>query len=159
VNVVRLELPPLRRRKEDIPLLVDQFIGRFNRLQQKSVKGISSEALSLLMAHDWPGNIRELENAVERAFILCNEGFIGIEHLPGELTAAAGPTDGRSNVRTAHEILDAQAIRSALERNGYNRLAAARELGIHKTTLYRKIKRLAIKLPEKGGKGRPSKQN
>lgn len=149
VNVVRLELPPLRRRKEDIPLLADQFICRFNRLQQKSVKGISSEALSLLMAHDWPGNIRELQNAVERAFILCNEGFIGIEHLPGELTAAGSQTNGKSNVRTAHEILDAQAIRSALERNDYNRMAAARELGIHKTTIYRKIKRLGIKLPKK----------
>jgi PAS domain S-box-containing protein len=149
VNVVRLELPPLRRRKEDIPLLVDQFICRFNRLQQKSVKSVSPEALSLLMAHDWPGNIRELENAVERAFILCNDGFIGIEHLPGELTAGS-QADGKSDVRTAHEILDAQAIRSALERNNYNRLAAARELGIHKTTIYRKIKRLGINLPEKG---------
>ena len=78
VNVVRIELPPLRRRKEDIPLLVEQFVARFNRLQQKTVQGIAAEALSLLMAHDWPGNIRELENAIERAFILCNEGHIGI---------------------------------------------------------------------------------
>lgn len=157
VNVVRLELPPLRRRKEDIPLLVDQFICRFNRLQLKSVKGISPEALSLLMAHDWPGNIRELENAVECAFILCNKGFIGIAHLPGELTAADSQTDGKSDVRTAHEILDAQAIRSALERNNYNRLAAARELGIHKTTIYRKIRRLGMNLPEKGRKGEDSR--
>ncbi|MGZ8840914.1 MAG: sigma-54 interaction domain-containing protein, partial [Candidatus Aminicenantales bacterium] len=74
VNVVRIELPPLRRRKEDIPLLVEQFVTRFNRLQQKTVPGITSEALSLLMAHDWPGNIRELENVIERAFILCREG-------------------------------------------------------------------------------------
>jgi transcriptional regulator with PAS, ATPase and Fis domain len=73
LNVVRIELPPLRRRKEDIPLLVEQFVKRFNRLQQKTVPGITAEALSLLMAHEWPGNIRELENAVERAFILCNE--------------------------------------------------------------------------------------
>ena len=94
VNVVRVELPPLRRRKEDIPLLVEQFIARFNRLQQKSVQGIAAEALSLLMAHDWPGNIRELENAIERAFILCNEGRIGIGHLPEELTAR-GAVGGR----------------------------------------------------------------
>ena len=101
VNVVRIELPPLRRRKEDIPLLVEQFIARFNRLQQKTVTGITSEALSLLMAHDWPGNIRELENAVERAFILCGEGPIGIEHLPEELTArgAARRAGRRGEVR------------------------------------------------------------
>jgi transcriptional regulator with PAS, ATPase and Fis domain len=66
VNVVRLELPPLRRRKEDLPVLVEQFITHFNALQKKSVQGITTEALSLLMAHDWPGNIRELENTNER---------------------------------------------------------------------------------------------
>jgi PAS domain S-box-containing protein len=158
VNVMRLELPPLRKRKEDIPLLVDQFICRFNSLQQKSVKAISPEALSLLMAHDWPGNIRELEKAVERAFILCGEGQINIEHLPGELAGAETQGPAKSDVRSAHEILDAQAIRAALERHGYNRLAAARDLGIHKTTMYRRIKRLGIRLPEKKRKANDGKQ-
>ncbi len=69
--MVRVELPPLRRRSKDIPLLIEEFIARFNRLQGRTVPGISPEALSLLMAHDWPGNIRELENVIERAFILC----------------------------------------------------------------------------------------
>jgi PAS domain S-box-containing protein len=151
VNVVRIELPPLRRRKEDIPLLVEQFIVRFNRLQRKSVPGITAEALSLLMAHDWPGNIRELENAVERAFILCQEGSIGIEHLPQELRAP-GMAGVDSDMRSAHDILDAQAIRTALERNAFNRLAAAKELGIHKTTLYRKMKKLGIARPEQDGR-------
>ena len=151
VNVVRVELPPLRRRKEDIPLLVDQFIERFNRLQRKSIQGIAAEALSLLMAHDWPGNVRELENIIERSFILCHEGFIGIGHLPEELTAhGAASTD--SDVRSAHDLLDAQAIRGALERNAFNRLATAKELGIHKTTLFRKMKRLGIPLPETDGR-------
>ena len=157
VNVVRIELPPLRRRKEDIPLLVEQFVARFNRLQQKSVQGIASEALSLLMAHDWPGNIRELENAIERAFILCNEGHIGIGHLPEELTARVGfgaVMGVDPDVRSAHNILDAQAIRAALERNAFNRLAAAKELGIHKTTLFRRIKKLGISLPEPDGRSR-----
>jgi len=151
VNVVRIELPPLRRRKEDIPLLVDQFITRFNRLQKKTVEGITSEATSFLMSHDWPGNIRELENAIEHAFILCNEGRIGIEHLPEGLTAhgEAGRTD--SDLRSAHDIFDAQAIHAALERNNFNRLAAARELGIHKTTLFRRMKRLGIALPRQPG--------
>jgi len=154
VNVVRIELPPLRRRKEDIPLLAEQFVARFNRLQQKTVTGITSEALSLLMAHDWPGNIRELENAVERAFILCNEGRIGIEHLPEELTARGAGRGPADEARSAHDILDAQAIRAALERNAFNRLAAARELGIHKTTLFRRMKKLGVALPEQDGRSR-----
>jgi transcriptional regulator with PAS, ATPase and Fis domain len=72
VNVVRIELPPLRGRKEDIPLLTSQFITRFNRLQRKTVQGVTHEALSLLMAHHWPGNIRELENVIERAFFIAH---------------------------------------------------------------------------------------
>jgi PAS domain S-box-containing protein len=154
VNVVRIELPPLRRRKEDIPLLVDQYIERFNRLQKKSVKGIETEALSLLMAHDWPGNIRELGNAVEHAFILCGEGSISISHLPEELKTHTTGWKGNAGIRTAHEILDIQSIQTALKRNGYNRLATAKELGIHKTTLFRRIKKLGIALPEHNGRKR-----
>jgi len=152
VNVVRIELPLLRRRKEDIPLLVQQFITRFNLLQKKTVPGITAEALSLLMAHSWPGNIRELENAVERAFILCNEGRIGLEHLPEELTAHGAGRGPEHEARSAHDILDAQAIRAALERNAFNRLGAAKELGIHKTTLFRRMKKLGMSLPEKDGR-------
>ena len=152
INVVRVQLPPLRRRKEDIPLLADAFIKRFNRLHGKAVDGIAAQALSLLMAHDWPGNVRELENAIERAFILCGEGLIEIAHLPEELTAhrMAGAAD--SHVRTAHDLLDAQSIRAALERNRYNRSLAARDLGIHKTTLFRRIRRLGLVLPEQDGR-------
>jgi len=154
VNVLRLELPPLRRRTEDIPLLANQFITRFNRLQHKAVQGIAAEALSLLMAHDWPGNIRELENAIERAFVLCSDGLIGIAHLPRELTSYRKAITADSVMRSAHDVLDAQAIRAALERNAFNRLAAARELGIHKTTLFRRMKKLNISLPEKDGRTR-----
>ena len=158
VNVVRIELPPLRRRKEDIPLLVEQFVARFNRLQMKSVQGIAAEALSLLMAHDWSGNIRELENVIERAFVLCNEGRIGIGHLPEELTARSAARGLDSGTRSAHDILDAQAIRAALERNAFNRLAAAKELGIHKTTLFRRIKKLGISLPGRDGRSRQERK-
>jgi len=157
VNVVRVELPPLRRRKEDIPLLAAQFIERFNRLQGKAIAGISPEALSLLMAHSWPGNVRELENVVERAFILCPKGQIGIEHLPEELTAHAGTAIPSGGSRSAHELLDIQSIRAALARNDGNRLAAAKELGVHKTTLFRKIKKLGISLPEADGRRRRPK--
>jgi len=159
VNVVRVELPPLRRRKEDIPLLVGQFVERFNRLQRKLIEGMDAEAVSLLMAHHWPGNVRELENVIERSFILCHEGFIGIRHLPEELTAHGTAAGADADVRSAHDLLDAQAIRAALERNHFNRLATARELGIHKTTLFRRIKRLGISLPKQDGRSsRPSRQ-
>lgn len=157
VNVVRVELPPLRRRKEDIPVLVDQFIERFNRLQRKSVKGIETEALSLLMAHAWPGNVRELENVIERSFILCREGSIGIEHLPEELTAGGRIAREDTGVRSAHNLLDTQIIVGALERNNFNRLAAAKELGIHKSTLFRMMKRFDIALPKQDGRSNRTK--
>lgn len=154
VNVIRIELPPLRCRKEDIPLLVDQFIERFNRLQKKSVKGIEAEALSLLMAHDWPGNIRELGNTVEHAFILCNEENINISHLPEELKTHPAGRKSKAGIRAAHEILDIQSIQASLKRNNYNRLATAKDLGIHKTTLFRRIKKLGLALPEQDGRKR-----
>ncbi len=156
INVVRVAMPPLRKRKEDIPLLVEQFIQRFNHIQQKNIQGVAAEALSLLMAYDWPGNIRELENAIERAFILCNEGYISIGHLPEDLTAHVPLTAINSPIRSSHETLDIQAILAAVRRNGCNRVAAAKDLGIHKTTLFRKIKKLGITLPEQDGRSAPT---
>ncbi len=156
VNVVRVELPPLVRRKEDIPLLAHQFIERFNRLQRKNVKGLTTGALALLMAHDWPGNVRELENVIERAFVLCYEGQIGIEHLPEELTVGGRTAGKEMSVQSAHLLLDAQIIRAALERNGFNRQAAAIELGVHKSTLFRRMKRFKITLPKRDGRSRGS---
>ncbi|RPJ77886.1 MAG: Fis family transcriptional regulator, partial [Acidobacteria bacterium] len=139
-------------RKEDIPLLARQLVERFNRLQSRSVQGVSAEALSLMFAYDWPGNVRELENVIERAFILCGQGFIEIRHLPEELTGrvTSPPVSGPS--RVAHDMLDSQAIRAALERNDDNRNAAARELGIHKTTLFRRMKKLGIPRPARDGR-------
>ena len=150
INVIRLELPPLRERKDDLPLLVEQFIRRMNRVQGRAVAGISTEALSLLMAYDWPGNIRELENCIERAFVLGGEGRIDIDRLPEELTHLA--PHGHFEGRSMHDMLDRQAIQTALERNNFNRLAAARDLGIHKTTLFRRMKRLGMALPERDGR-------
>ncbi|HTY21257.1 MAG TPA: sigma 54-interacting transcriptional regulator [Geobacteraceae bacterium] len=155
VNVVRVELPPLRRRKEDIPLLAEQFIARFNRTQKKDVRGITAEALSLLMAHDWPGNIRELENVIERSFILSGNGHIGVGQLPDEFACSSTfERTAGSGMKNIHSMIDSHTIRSALERNGNNRLAAARELGIHKSTLFRKMKKLGIPLPEDDGRRR-----
>jgi len=149
INVVRLELPPLRKRKEDIPLLAESFIRRFNRLQNRDITGIDTQALSLLMAHDWPGNIRELENVIERAFIMCRSGKIGMEHLPPDFTGHDDKIDNGQDMKSARRSLEARAISEAIRHNNFNRQAAARELGIHKSTLFRKIKELGIELPEK----------
>jgi PAS domain S-box-containing protein len=147
INVVRIELPPLRRRKEDIPLLTDQFIKRFSIVQNKNISGISSEAVSLLMAHDWPGNIRELENVIERAFILCSSGFISIKHIQGDFTPFVTEIPASADMKTTRRLLEARTIQNALERNSFNRLKAAKELGIHKSTLFRKINSLGIIIP------------
>jgi PAS domain S-box-containing protein len=144
IDVVRLEVPPLRSRKEDLPILVEELIARFNRLQSRSVKGITPEALSLLTAHDWPGNVRELANVIERAFVVCGERRIDLGDLPEELTGRRGAAVPAVDVRTAHARLDAEAIRTALEASGGSRLAAARALGIHKTTLFRRMRKVGL---------------
>jgi len=156
VNVVRLRVPPLRERKEDIPLLVEHFIARFNRLQEKAVTGISRDALAVLMAHDYPGNVRELENAIERAFILCEEGDIRRRHLPEELMPRAGsreePAPAGGDLASVVRAAEQRAILHALERNEYNRQAAARDLGLHKSTLFRKVRALGLRLPARDGR-------
>jgi PAS domain S-box-containing protein len=140
INIVNLSIPPLRERREDIPLLVDHFIERFNRLRGKEVSHISTEALQLLMRHPFEGNVRELANIIEHAFVLCPGGILMPEHLPEGLRdhQRRGPPAG------SLQELEAQQIRAALERNGYNRAQTAAELGIHTTTLWRKMKRLAL---------------
>ncbi len=155
INVVRLELPPLRQRKADIPLLVERFVGRLNRLRGRSVPGVSRDTLAILMAHDYPGNIRELENVMEHAFVLCGEGPIEPSHLPDDLMARAPPKARRTDLRGSVRAAEAQSILDALKRNHFNRLAAARELGMHKTTLFRKIKALGLNLPETDGRSGP----
>ena len=89
MNVVRLELPPLRERMEDVPLLIEHFVSRFNRLQGKDVGGVSRETARILGNHHFPGNVRELENIIEHAFVLCPGGVIEPQHLPTELRPAS----------------------------------------------------------------------
>jgi PAS domain S-box-containing protein len=152
INVVPIALPPLRDRKEDIPLLIEHFIARLNRLRGKAVSGISQEALVLLMAHNYPGNIRELENIIEHAFVICPEGAIEPNCLPGNLIEAVPHPTTAWPIETALKSIETQAIMDALKRNNYNRLATARDLGMHKSTLFRKIKTLGIDLPEIDGR-------
>ena len=151
INIVRIRLPPLRDRKEDIPLLIERFINKMNRLRGKAVSGIGSAALERLMRHDYPGNIRELENIIEHAFILCTQGEINLQHLPTHL-ARPEPEVVTSSLRAAHQATEAEVIHEALRRNGYNRLATARELGMHKSTLFRKLKKLNLSLPPVDGR-------
>ncbi len=142
LNVVRLELPPLADRREDIPLLVDHFVARFNASMGKGVKGLSREAMGVIMQHRFPGNVRELENAIEHAFVLCRGEVIEPQHLPPEIVQKVRSSAiGRKGVL---EEAEASAIRQALEKADGNRELAAKELGIHRTTLWRKMKRLGI---------------
>jgi transcriptional regulator with PAS, ATPase and Fis domain len=143
IRVFRLVLPPLRERKEDVPILAQHFIARFNRLKGKDITGLSRESLLVFMEYDWPGNIRELENALEHAFILCHGGLIELHHLPDPLRMSSDPSRIFPTGATLAEI-EARVIRETLARNKGKKLATARELGINKTTLWRKIKRLGL---------------
>ncbi len=155
INTVSLTLPPLRERAEDIPLLVDRFIFKLNKVQGKNISGITEEAMALLLSHSFPGNIRELENIIEHAFILCKEGEIEVDHFPKQLqditVAATQPVIEAKDHESVDEV-EARAILRALEENNFNRQAASRSLGIHKSTFFRKIKKLGITLPKRDGR-------
>ncbi len=144
INVIRLFLPPLRHRMEDIPLLVDRFIQKMNIRQGKFIQGTDTKVLQAFMSHEFPGNIRELENIIEHAFVLCSEGYIKLKHLPGFLSLSSDIIGKKDNdpVKSAQIKL----ITDALARNSYNRSAAAKDLGIHKSTLFRRIKKLGMTL-------------
>jgi len=154
LNVVPVRLPPLRERREDIPLLVDHFLGRLSARFGREISSVSPEVLRLLASHDYPGNIRELESALEHACIMCAGGTVEIEHLPATWQERiAEPLDGLAAEISEHE---AKFIREALERHGWHREAAARDLGIHRATLFKKIRKLGIALPEVDGRSRRS---
>jgi PAS domain S-box-containing protein len=139
ICVIRLKLPALRERREDIPLLVDRIVARFNRLQGKDIAGVSEQVLVRLMEHDYPGNVRELENIIEQAFVLCRGGLIELRHLPPELRPAAERLDGAGGSMSLRSM-ERHLIEAALKRHNGNRTQAARELGIDASTLYRKLK-------------------
>ena len=117
LNVVKLVIPPLRERPEDIPLLVDHFISRFNKLQGKQIRAVSEDVRAILMRYDYPGNVRELENIIEYAFILCNTDFIQVEHLPEALRARQGLLPAGPNAPQTMEEAKCMAALCALERN------------------------------------------
>ena len=142
LKVVEIHLPSLRDRRNDIPLLLEHFLKKFNRTFGRDIGGISTDAFNVLMLHTWPGNVRELENTIEHAFVRCRQGVITVEHLPQEFGEVAlqvnfdkGP-DG--------EQQEAQRIRRALIKTDWNKTRAAELLGISRRTIYRKIDQYGI---------------
>jgi len=150
INVFELKLPPLRERMEDVPLLVEHFIRHLSALHEKTITGMSSNALRILLSHDYPGNVRELENIVEHGFVLSPGTLIRCEHLPEWIR----PPSASSNppaLETLDEV-ERDFILRTLRNHGFNRAATARQLGIHRSTLYRKIRKLGVALPETDGR-------
>ena len=155
INVVKLSLPPLRRRKEDIPLLVDHFIHKYSNLSQKHIDSVSPSVMSLLMSYDFPGNIRELENIIEHATIVCRESQIRTAHLPDYLDRSSiSLSECASQNGFSLDEVEKQLIYETLKQNDWNRKATARQMGVHPSTLWRKIKRLGIDLPDVDGRTR-----
>ena len=146
LNVVPIHLPPLRERREDIPLLVERFIAEFSRAYGVEPKRVTPEAMNRILEYDWPGNIRELQNAIERAFALSSEPEITLTDLPpavlrGEDTVRNKDTVG--GVLPLEEV-ERQSIVAALQRSGGNKNKAARLLGIDRQRLYRKIEKYGL---------------
>jgi PAS domain S-box-containing protein len=146
LNVVKIELPGLSQRKEDIPLLINAFIQKFNVRMGKQISGISDEALRLLLRYDYPGNVRELENIIEHAFILCKGDQIDLDSIPKELTGT--PSEMDTSLSLKEETLlgkaEAEVIKNTLKKYNGNRIKTAQELGIDRTTLWRKTKKYGL---------------
>ncbi len=145
INVVHLHLPPLRERREDIPLLAEHLLERHARRMGRSRMGFSPETLAVLMAYGWKGNVRQLENAVQRALVVCRGRVIHPEHLPPEILAAPGGTVSgkKASSPAATDPVMEETLR-ALERAGGRHGEAARLLGIHRSTLWRRLRRYGL---------------
>jgi len=158
LDVIRIMVPPLRERPEDIPPLIDHFVGHWNRELGRSVKGPNDRALELLLAYRWPGNVRELRNVIERAILLESDDWILPEHLPLEIVGAVGGQSAvlESKIKGEHGIVtiamaERMAIEKALEQAEGNKTKAAEWLGISRQTLRTKLKEYRIDSP--GGYG------
>jgi len=147
LNVINISLPTLAQRVADIPFLVDVFIKQFNQLHNKSIEGISAQALQSLLSYAWPGNIRELENSIERACVLSQQSYIQQSCFPfaeSENSALAKrENDIPGALGSTREEAEKQVILDALHSN-QSKIAAAKALGVHKTTLFRKMKKYKI---------------
>ncbi|MFC1852127.1 sigma-54 interaction domain-containing protein [candidate division CSSED10-310 bacterium] len=148
LNVVQIKLPPLSERREDIPLLTQHFIERFNTLQNRRISGCSERVMSAFMNYSFPGNIRELENAIEHAFVICIDNLIQISDLPEQIITSRNRVDQKSAaVILPLENAESQTIRAVLEENDYSRSLSAKQLGISRNTLWRKMKKYGLTDP------------
>jgi transcriptional regulator with PAS, ATPase and Fis domain len=148
LNVIRIELPPLRERREDIPLLVDHFIQKFAGQAKHQITGIDADALEALMIYRWPGNVRELEHTLERAILMGGKSTIGVDDLPQTIIAAAAQNDtplerALAKGYTLHQ-LEREYIEQVMETTKGNKTEAARILGVDRTTLYRKLEEYKV---------------
>jgi len=145
INVINVRIPSLAQRLDDIPLLVDHFIQKFTRKRGKSITAVTPEVLRMFRNYEWPGNIRELENAIEHAFVLCDSDVIRPDHLPQRIVESArGNIEKKEGVISSGDTSEEALLKEALQRNQGDRTKTAEELGIHRTTLWRKLKKLGI---------------
>jgi two-component system response regulator HydG len=144
LNVIEIRLPPLRERRDDIPLLAGDFVERLSHELGKDVAEISAGALKLLMDYDWPGNVRELENAVERAIVTAKARVLTEDDFGFLSRKMESGGNGRVPVNVTLQELERQAIAAAIQRTSGNIKEAAAALGIDRSTLYEKIKRYEI---------------
>jgi transcriptional regulator with PAS, ATPase and Fis domain len=152
LNVISIHVPPLRERKEDIPLLVEHFIEKYNVESGKRVEGISEEALEILMEHDWPGNVRELRNAVERLMIMVSKDVVEISDIENTgiiMSKAKEETCfSYTSLKQARDAFEREFILRKLKENNWNMTKTAEIIGIERSNLYKKIKSLGIILPK-----------
>jgi PAS domain S-box-containing protein len=146
LNVLPIKLPPLRERKEDIPVLIEYFITMFNQKSGRHVTGIAPDALESLLAYQWRGNVRELENAIEHAFIHCHGGNIKLAHLPEGLSApGAGAAQRMVRAAKPFEASEKAVLLAALRKHAWNQTRTAESLGISRSSLWRKMKKHGIR--------------
>ena len=151
LNIFAIDIPPLRKRKKDIPLLVDYFISKHNKTLNFSVKSITQKAMDKISAYDWPGNIRDLENAIQSAMIQTPDGIIRTEHLPLRIkgyesieTITSSETEA-SSMKEINAQVEKELIQETLKRHRHNRTLTAESLNISRKTLFNKMKRYGIK--------------
>lgn len=148
INVVAIHIPPLRERLEDIPILAEHFVKRFSGENRKKIQGIMPEAMDRLARYDFPGNVRELENILERAVVISGDSMISVRDLPFADRESSGPTDEDFPPGTLHEALESlerRMVQNALEKAGYNQSRAARHLGLSERMLRYKLKKYGLK--------------
>jgi DNA-binding NtrC family response regulator len=144
VRVLEIVVPPLRERREDIPLLVDHFVSRLNARLKRHVLGVDHQALRVLMSAPWRGNVRELENTLERAMLLTEDDYIGVADLPTDLSGGVHCPQLSDDLRASLRAYEREHIRQVLAAAGGNREEAARRMGIDVSTLYRRLKALDV---------------